>query len=137
MYRHDEHSEEEVPVDIQEMQDIQRILCVRHKEAWNTISQAERRELDSAYLQIMDEVSNFYLAQVDHHPVIIAGVKYFAKIADRALLWLTRRAPFDDTALNNRLELLADTPRFFDPFASLYLTKAAVRPQPASVDTAL
>jgi hypothetical protein len=85
----------------------------------------------------MDEVSNFYLAQVDHHPVIIAGVKYFAKIADRALLWLTRRAPFDDTALNNRLELLADTPRFFDPFVSLYLTKAAVRPQPANVDTAL
>jgi hypothetical protein len=118
------------------MQDVQRVLCVRHKVAWNTISQAERKKLDSAYLQIRDEVSNFYLTQVDHHPLIVAGVRYFAKIADRALLWLTRRPPFDDTAPSNRLELLADTPRFFDSFTSLYPTKAAVRTQSSTSDKA-
>lgn len=125
IYKDDDESEEVAPADIQEMQDIQRILCVRRKEAWSSISRVERRALDSAYLQIMDELNKFYLAQVDHHPLIVTGVRYFASIADRALVWLASSTPFDDTALNKRLEL-ADAPGFFERFASIFLTKASV-----------
>lgn len=112
--------EDIVPEDIQQLKDIERILIARKDEVFCTTNITERNCLHRATAQVRKEVIEFLFSDADSHPIIRFGSKVVSNLLNGVVTWLAKNAPFSDAPLQRSLQV-ADTPSFFNRFATLFL----------------
>ena len=118
--------EDIVPDDIQEIIDIERILIARRDDVFSTTNVAERNCLHRATAQVRKEVIEFLFSDADSHPIIRFGSKGVSNLLNGVVTWLVKNTPFSDAPLQQSLQV-ADTPFFFNRFATLYLILSVAR----------